>query len=194
MPRKTYFRDLWLKLPLYKDWLRRKMISLDNAVTVLKTLMFLIWENWLWKAMLGVKNASLDPPQNQAIPWHFLIDVKIKRIKRWVQNSEKDKRENKPLSSGQKTIGNTFIRDNVLFAEIKFALKTVESNYSQRSWENIIELFKVMFTGSIVDNILNLEELNVVIWLLMVKETIFLIFFIQRYNNHVSILFLSTKV
>ena len=24
MPRKTYFSDLWLKLPQYKDWLRKK--------------------------------------------------------------------------------------------------------------------------------------------------------------------------
>ena len=62
-------------------------------------------------------------------------------------NSEKDKREK--TSSGQKTIDDTFTRD-VLFAEIRFALKTVESNYSQRSCENINELFKVMFPGSIV--------------------------------------------
>ena len=58
-------------------------------------------------------------------------------------NSEKDKRENKPTSSG------TFTRD-VLFAEIRFALKAVESNYSQCSCENINELFKVMFPGIIV--------------------------------------------
>ena len=45
-------------------------------------------------------------------------------------NSEKDKRQNKPTSSGQKTIDDTFTRDNVLFAEIRFGLKTVESNYS----------------------------------------------------------------
>ena len=45
-------------------------------------------------------------------------------------NSEKDKRENKPTSSGgQKTIDDTFTRDNVLFAEIRFTLKTVESYY-----------------------------------------------------------------
>ena len=65
-------------------------------------------------------------------------------------NSEKDKRENKPTSTGSKTIDDTFTRDNVLFAEIRFALKTVESNYSQHSCENINELFKVIFPGSIV--------------------------------------------
>ena len=43
-------------------------------------------------------------------------------------NSEKDKGENKPTSSGQKTIDDTFSRDNVLFGEIRFALTTVESN------------------------------------------------------------------
>ena len=64
-------------------------------------------------------------------------------------NSEKVKRENKPTSFSRKTIDDTFTRD-VLFAEIRFALRTVESNYSQRSCENINELFKVMFPGNIV--------------------------------------------
>ena len=100
--------------------------------------------------MLGVKNTNLDPPQNQTIPYHFLIEVKKRRIKRWVQILKKGKRENKPTSSAQKAIDNTFTRENVLFVEIRFALKTFESNYSQRSCENINELFKVMFPGSIV--------------------------------------------
>ena len=92
----------------------------------------------------------------------------MRRIKRWVQIlKKKKKRENKP---DQKTIDDTFTRD-VLFAEIRFALKTVESSYSQRSCENVNELFKVMFPGSIVAEhfkLKNSEELNVVIWLLMV--------------------------
>ena len=54
----------------------------------------------------------------------------MRRIKRWVQILKKDKRENKPTSSGQNTINDTFTRDIVLFAEIRFALKTVELNYS----------------------------------------------------------------
>ena len=45
MPRKIYFSDLWLQLPQYKDWLRKKMISRENTVTVIRTLMFLIWDN-----------------------------------------------------------------------------------------------------------------------------------------------------
>ena len=58
-------------------------------------------------------------------------------------NSEKGKRENKPTSSGGRTIDDTFTRDNVLFAEIRFALKTVESNYSQRYCGNVNKLFIV---------------------------------------------------
>ena len=67
-----------------------------------------------------------------------------------MQILKKDKRENKPTSSAQKAIDNTFTRENVLFVEIRFALKTFESNYSQCSCENINELFKVMFRGSVV--------------------------------------------
>ena len=77
----------------------------------------------------------------------FFDRGKNEKNKEMSANSEKEKkRENKP---DQKTIDDTFTRD-VLFAEIRFALKTVESNYSQRSCENINELFKVMFPGSIV--------------------------------------------
>ena len=35
-------------------------------------------------------------------------------------NSEEDKRENKPTTTGQKTIDETFTRNKVLFAEIRF--------------------------------------------------------------------------
>ena len=59
-------------------------------------------------------------------------------------NSEKDKRENKSTSSCQKTIDDTFTKDNVLFAEIRFALKTVESNYSQHSCENVKILIGIL--------------------------------------------------
>ena len=48
---------------LYKDWLRKK----DNITGHLKTLMFQMSGNRLWKAMLGVKNTNLDPPQNQTM-------------------------------------------------------------------------------------------------------------------------------
>ena len=65
-------------------------------------------------------------------------------------NSEKDKRENNPTYSDQKTVDDTFTRDNVLLVEIRFALKTFEFNYSQRSCENINELFEVKFPESIV--------------------------------------------
>ena len=61
-------------------------------------------------------------------------------IKRRVRILKKTK-EKINLSSGQKTIDDSFIRDKFFFAEIRFALKTVESNYSQRSFENVNELF-----------------------------------------------------
>ena len=81
----------------------------------------------------------------------FFDRRKNEKNKEMSANSEKkNKRGNKPSSSGQKTNDGMFTRDNVLFAEIRFALKTVESNYSQHSCENINELFKVMFPGSIV--------------------------------------------
>ena len=38
-------------------------------------------------------------------------------------------------------------RENVLLAEIRWVLKEVQSRYSQRSCDDINELFQVMFPG-----------------------------------------------
>ena len=75
--------------------------------------------------MLEVKNTNLDPPKKETIPCHCLIEVQLRRIKRRMQILKKT-RENKPTSSG--CTDDTFTRD-VLFADIRFTLKTVESNY-----------------------------------------------------------------
>ena len=125
MPRKTYFSDLWLKLAEYKDWLRKK----DDITG---------------------QCSNLDPPQSKTIPCQFSIEVKMRRIRREVQILKKTKGKINLHLPVKKNTDDTFLRDNVFFAEIRFVLKTVESNYSQRSCENINELFKVMFPGSIV--------------------------------------------
>ena len=112
-------------------------------------------------------------------------------------------------NSGQKTITftktklklkirtitfSTFTRVNVLFAEIRFALKTVESNYSQRSWENTNELFKIIFPGSIVAEHFKLGKTKCGYLITHGLRNYFLGILIQKYNNHLSILFLLTKV
>ena len=100
--------------------------------------------------MLGVKKKQSRSPIEPNNFFAFFDRGKNEKNKEMSASSEKDKRENKPTSSAQKAIDDMFTRDDVLFAEIRFALKTVESNYSQRSCENINELFKVMFPGNIV--------------------------------------------
>ena len=150
MPRKTYFSDLWLELPQYKDWFRKKGDITGQCSYYANDIDVPNMGELALKSHTGSeKHQSRSPTE----PNNFLSFVgrgKNEQNKEMSANSEKDKRENKPTSSSQKTIDDTFTRDNVLFAEIRFALKTVESNYSQRSCENINELFKVMFPGSIV--------------------------------------------
>ena len=102
------------------------------------------------KSHAGSKKHQPRSPTEPNNSLSFFDRGKNEKNKEMSANSEKDKRENKPTSSGQNTINDTFTRDIVLFAEIRFALKTVELNYSQRSCKNINELFKAVFPGCIV--------------------------------------------
>ena len=88
------------------------------------------------KSHAGSKKHQSRSPTEPNNSLSFFDRDKNEKNKEMSANSEKNKREKKPSSSAQKVIDDTFTRD-VLFAEIRFALKTVESNYSQRSCENI---------------------------------------------------------
>ena len=54
----------------------------------------------------------------------------------------------KKTKKTQTSIENLFQRDNIINAEITWCLKVVESRYSQRSCDQIVELFAVMFPDS----------------------------------------------
>ena len=82
------------------------------------------------KSHAGSKKHQPRSPTEPNSSLSFFDRGKNEKNKEMSANSEKDKRENKPTSSGQNTINDTFTRDIVLFAEIRFALKTVELNYS----------------------------------------------------------------
>ena len=82
------------------------------------------------KSHAGSKKHQPRSPTEPNNSLSFFDRGKNEKNKEMSSNSEKDKRENKPTSSGQNTINDTFTRDIVLFAEIRFALKTVELNYS----------------------------------------------------------------
>ena len=76
------------------------------------------------KSHTGIKKHQSRSPIEPNNSLSFFDRGKNKNNKEMSANSEKDKRENKPTSSGQKSIGDTFTsRDNVLFAEIRFALQ-----------------------------------------------------------------------
>ena len=150
MPRKTYFSDLCLKFPQYNDWLRKKDDITGQCSYCAKDFDVPNMGKLALQSHAGSKEHQSRSPTESNNSLSFFDRGKKEKNKEMSANSEKDKRQNKPTSSGQKTIDNTFTRDNFLFAEIRFALKTFEYNCSQCSCENINELFKVMFPGSIV--------------------------------------------
>ena len=77
MPRRTYFSDLWLKLPQYKDWLRKK----DDITGQCSYCAEDIYVSN--KSHAGnKKHQSRSPTEPNNFPCHFLIEVKMRRIKR----------------------------------------------------------------------------------------------------------------
>ena len=123
MPRKTYFSDLWLKISQYKDCLRKKDDISGQCGYCAKDIdVFNMGESAL-KSHAGSKKHQSRSPTERNNSLSFFDRGKNEKNKEMRTNSEKDKRENKPTSSDQKTIDGTFTRDNVLFAEIRFALK-----------------------------------------------------------------------
>ena len=196
MSRRTYFSDLWLKLPQYKDWLRKK-------------------DDITWKCSYCAKDIDVSNTGESPLKSHA---ERIKHRSRsptepnplsFFDGSKNEKNKEMSANSGQKTITftktklklkirtitfSTFTRVNVSFAEIRCALKTVESNYSQRSCENTNELFKIMFPGSIVAEHSKLGKTKCGYLITHGLRNCFLGILIQKYNNHLSILFLLTKV
>ena len=76
------------------------------------------------KSHAGIKKHQSRSPIERNNSLSFFDRGKNKNNKEMSVNLEKDKRENKPTSSGQKSINDTFTsRGNVLFAEIRFALQ-----------------------------------------------------------------------
>ena len=114
----------------YKDWLREKADITGQCSYYAKDIDVSNTGESASKNHAGSKkhqSRSFTEPNNSL---SFFDIGKNEKNKERSANFEKDKRQNKPTSSDQKTIDDTFTRDNVLFTEIRFALKTVESNYS----------------------------------------------------------------
>ena len=125
------------KLPQNKNWLRKKDDITGQRSYCAKNIDVSTVGESASKSHAGSKKHQYRSPTKPNNSLSFFDRGKNEKNKEMSANSEKDKRDNKPTSSGQKTIDDTFTRDNVLFAEIRFALKTVESNYSHLSCENI---------------------------------------------------------
>ena len=77
-------------------------------------------------------------PISTSIPSHFQL----------ASSSKAETVQSISLTSTQTTIKEVLVKDNVLHAEIRWALKTVDSKYSQRSCDGAGNLFAVMFPDS----------------------------------------------
>ena len=91
MPRKTYFSELWLKLPQYKDWLRKKDDITGQCSYCAKDIdVFNMGESAL-KRYAGSKKHQYRYPTEPNNSFSFFDRAKNEKNKEMSANSEKDK-------------------------------------------------------------------------------------------------------
>ena len=100
MPRKSYFSYLWLKLPKYKDWLRKKDDITRQCSYCAKDIDVSNMEESALKSHAGTKKHQSRSPIEPKNSLSFFDRGKNEKSKDMSANSEKGKRENKPTSSG----------------------------------------------------------------------------------------------
>ena len=138
MPRTSHFSDLWLSMPHYNDWLGKKSETVATCKYCSKDINISnMGEQALKSHMNGQKHKDRTP-SNKSISSHFQL----------ASSSKAETVQIISLTSTQPTIKGVLIKDNVLHAEICWALKTVASKYSQRSCDGTGDLFAVMFPDS----------------------------------------------
>jgi len=81
------------------------------------------------------------------------VSLKV-RFSSPTESSESGNSSSQPESASQNnkqsSIGEMVSKENVLRAEVRWVLKTVESKYTQRSCDGLNELFKEMFPDSTI--------------------------------------------
>ena len=146
MPRKSKFLDSWLKNPRYSSWIapgkadtlvRCKWCCKDVDISNMD-------ESALKSHMKGKKHIYHTPSDNcQSLNTHFQKSKKNEEptTGQVITNSAL-------VTNKNQAARDMFIKENVTRAEIRWALKTVESKFSLRSCEGTNALSREMFPDS----------------------------------------------
>ena len=135
VPRESHFSDLWLTIPEYNGWLRKKNDTTAICKYCCKDInVSNMGEQALKSHMKGQKHKDRTP--SNSIISHL-------------QPASSSKSETFILpTSTQTTIKSVLIKDSILHAEIRWVLKIIESKHSQHLCEGTCELFAAMFPDS----------------------------------------------
>ena len=137
--RKMKFSKLWLKNPNYVGWLSRRSDGLAYCSYCCKEIHISNMGESSLKSHLkskkpGKSGKSCFQPVERKSEEESAINTK-----------DQPKEGSSTLT--QRCISSFIKRDAIITAEIRWVLKVVQSNYSQRSCEDNVELFKTMFPG-----------------------------------------------
>ena len=142
--RKTKFSELWLKNPDYVGWLSRRSDGLAYCSYCCKEIdISNMGESSLKSHLKSKKHLEREPCKSGK---SFFQPVERKSGEESAINTKDQPKEGSSTLT-QRCISSFVERDAIITAEIRWVLKVVQSNYSQRSCEDIAELFKTMFPG-----------------------------------------------
>ena len=150
--RKSKFNIAWTKEPCFKGWLTKKddhtghCRICDKDIPIASHARFDVVRHS--KSNTHIKNAPV-PIDDESNILQFTT-VKEKKNDEEPENEESKKK--------QMSISCMMEKDQVLDAEIRWTLKKIESKFSARSCDNVVELFKIMFSDSSIAENMKLKR------------------------------------
>ena len=147
--RKTKFSEVWLKNPDYSGWLSRRSDSLAYCSFCCKEIDISNMGESSLKSHLKSKKHSEKEPCKSSQTFFQPAEKKVENSGKTSNTNDQTStsKESQSSSKSQKSITSFIERDALITAEIRWVLKVVLSNYSQRSCDDIATLFKSLFPG-----------------------------------------------
>lgn len=151
MPSNCHFQIKWLENPEYKKWLDRGTVESKAKCSMCRKEF----------DISNMGEAALKSHKKSAKHTEFFNKLSSNfKISKWVKSGPST--SSVPLKSC--TLENSVSTNDVIKAEIYWALNTVKNHFSYKSCENMVSVFKNMFPDSDIARKMSLVSLFDCIW------------------------------
>ena len=151
MPRSSHFQDIWLSDDSYKGWVRKTNSDTEVKCNYCQNTFSIenMGEGALKSHAKGKKHKSRSPVTSGSLAQVVQSSQSSSSSQSSTSSSSADDPSSSKKSS-QSRIDDSFSKENVMHAEMRWALHVIESRASQRSCDGMSDLFATMFPTSVI--------------------------------------------